>query len=425
MKKVFTVLLIVVLSMSLFACSSKDASTTTSKKDTNTKTEKNVTIKYWYWADNSDYSKVMQNIIAEFNKTNKKGITVVGEEYPWDGGAYSQSLFTAAMGGGGPDVAAFKLTSTPLFTANKLLANLDSNIANWKDKADIDNNLYNVMKQASGTKSVYVMPWNTQILYVYYRPSIFKKAGVEVPKTYNEFLTAIKKTTMDTNGDGKTDVYGFGMRGATGGQEPWGSFIYGEGGSFQHLDSAASIKGMQDYINLYKNGYVPPTAPTDGFNEIIANFKSGKTAMTIHHTGSSKQMVATFGDDVSAFPFPKGKGQWTSMGDTENVVFKSSKNKEAAFEWVSYLATGKGQEEWCKATGNVPVSKKVQSEDYFKNDKFMKASIQGMSYAGILPIKDTTTEWISTVWPNTVSSALLGKTSVKDAMDILQTKLNK
>ena len=36
---------------------------------------------------------------------------------------------------------------------------------------------------------------------------------------------------MDTNGDGKTDVYGFGMRGASGGQEPWGSFIYGEGGS--------------------------------------------------------------------------------------------------------------------------------------------------------------------------------------------------
>ncbi|AGK55946.1 ABC transporter substrate-binding protein [Bacillus sp. 1NLA3E] len=424
MKKMFIVLLLVVLSFSLIACNSKEAAKST-KKDTKKSEAEAVTLKYWYWADNPEYSKVMQNIIKDFNSTNGKGITVVGEEYPWDGGAYSESLFTAAMGGGGPDVATFKLTSTPLFKANKLLANLDDFISDWKDKDDIDENIYNIMKQASGTDSVYVMPWNTQVLYVYYRPSIFEKAGIEVPKTYKEFLTAIKKTTMDTNGDGKTDVYGFGMRGAKGGQEPWGSFIYGRGGDFDHLNSKESIKGMQDFVDLYKKGYVPPTATTDGFNEIISNFKSGKTAMTIHHTGSSKGMVESLGDDVSAFAFPKGDGQWTSMGDTENVIFESSKNKEAAFEWVSYLATGKGQVDWNEATGNVPVSKTVQAMDYFQNDKFMKASIAGMPYAGILPIRDTTTEWINTDWPNTVASTLLGNLTSEEAMKILQEKLAK
>ncbi|MDF2904584.1 MAG: extracellular solute-binding protein [Bacillus sp. (in: firmicutes)] len=424
MKKMFIVLLLVVLSFSLIACNSKEAAKST-KKETKKSEAEAVTLKYWYWADNPEYSKVMQNIIKDFNSTNDKGITVVGEEYPWDGGAYSESLFTAAMGGGGPDVATFKLTSTPLFKANKLLANLDDFISDWKDKDDIDENIYSIMKQASGTDSVYVMPWNTQVLYVYYRPSIFEKAGIEVPKTYKEFLTAIKKTTMDTNGDGKTDVYGFGMRGAKGGQEPWGSFIYGRGGDFDHLNSKESIKGMQDFVDLYKKGYVPPTATTDGFNEIISNFKSGKTAMTIHHTGSSKGMVESLGDDVSAFAFPKGDGQWTSMGDTENVIFESSKNKEAAFEWVSYLATGKGQVDWNEATGNVPVSKTVQAMDYFQNDKFMKASIAGMPYAGILPIRDTTTEWINTDWPNTVASTLLGNLTSEEAMKILQEKLAK
>ncbi|HZH60144.1 MAG TPA: sugar ABC transporter substrate-binding protein [Metabacillus sp.] len=383
------------------------------------------TIKYWYWADNSEYSNVMQNIIKEFNETNGKGITVVGEEYPWDGGGYSETLFTAAMGGGGPDVASFKLTSTPLFTANNLLANLDEYINQWEQKDDIDENIYNIMKEASDSDSIYVMPWNTQILYVYYRPSIFKQAGIEVPKTYEEFLTAVEKTTMDSDGDGKTDVYGFGMRGAKGGQEPWGSFIYGRGGSFKELNSEASIKGMQDFINLYEKGYVPPTATTDGFNEIIANFKSGRTAMTIHHTGSSSDIVEALGEDVSAFPFPAGEGQWTSMGDTENVIFESSKNKEAAFEWISYLATGKGQEEWTKATGNVPVSKTVQEMEHFQNNKFMKASIDSMSYAGILPINGSTTEWINTIWPNEVAASLMGDKSVKETMEILQEELYK
>jgi multiple sugar transport system substrate-binding protein len=246
-----------------------------------------VTIKFQYWADKTEYSQLMQDIIKKFNEENGKGITVVGEEAAWDGGAYSENLFNAKMGGGDVDCATWKLTSTPLFVNNDLLADLTPMIDAWDKKDDIDENMYNVMKEAGGSDEIYVMPWNVQVLYVYYRPSIFKAAGVEVPKTYDEFLEAIKKCTMDTDGDGKTDVYGFGMRGSKGGQEPWGSFIYGRGGSFEDLTSEGSVAGMQDFLDLYNNGYVPPTAAGDGFNEIIANFQSGLTAMTIHHTGSS------------------------------------------------------------------------------------------------------------------------------------------
>ena len=64
-----------------------------------------VTIKFQYWADNTDYSQLMQDIIAKFNAENGKGITVVGEEAPWDGGAYSENLFNAKMGGGDVDCA--------------------------------------------------------------------------------------------------------------------------------------------------------------------------------------------------------------------------------------------------------------------------------------------------------------------------------
>ena len=80
---------------------------------------------------------------------------------------------------------------------------------------------------------------------------------------------------------------------------------------------------------------------------------------------------------------------------------------------------------WCEGTGNVPVSKTVQAGDFFQNNRFMKASIDGQSFAGILPILDTTTEWISTVWPNTVSQALTGSISAEDCMKTLQAELYK
>ncbi len=438
-KRLFSLLLVVTMMVTMVGCSKETSKVKEEEKGTtatvveentadaaeeNTSSEP-VTINFRYWADNTDYSQLMQDIIAKFNAENGKGITVVGEETPWDGGAYSENLFNACMGGGGPDVATWKLTSTPLFVNNNLLANLNPYLENWEGYSDIEENMFNVMKDASGTEEVYVMPWNVQVLYVYYRPSYFEKAGVEVPTTYEEFLTAIEKLTMDTDGDGKIDVYGFGMRGGKGGQEPWGSFIHGEGGNFADLTSTEAVQGMQDFIDIYKNGYVPPTAISDGFNEIIANFQSGLTAMTIHHTGSSAQMEEIFGDDVSAFAFPAGKGQWTSMGDTETVIFESCENKEAAFEWVSYLATGEGQKMWCEGTGNVPVSKTVQAGDYFQNNRFMKASIAGMEYAGILPILDTTTEWVSSKWPNTVGMALTGEITAEECMQRLHQELYK
>ena len=426
MKKVLAALLSSVLVLSSMAgCSGGKAGSQAAASGSGAGTSAaTTTITYWYWADNSSYSTKMQEIVKNFNASNKSHVKVVAQEYPWSGGAYSQTLFTAVMGGGGPDVSTFKLTSTPQFTANKLLANLDSYLAKWSNKDDIDQSLYNVMKQASGTDSVYVMPWNTQVLYVYYRPSMFKAAGISgVPTTYDEFLADCKKLTRDTNGDGKTDVYGFGMRGGKGGQEPWGSFIWARGGDFTNFTTPEAIQGMQDFINLYKNGYAPPTAPGDGFNEIIANFKSGKTAMTIHHIGSSADMVKTFGNDIGAFVFPAGKKQWTSLGDTENVMFEKCKNKDAAFEFLTYMATGKGEEDWCTATGNVPVSKTVQKEPTFQNNKFMKVSIEGQPHAGIFPIKDTTTDWINTTWPNTVQASLQGKMTAAQAMQALQKGL--
>ena len=244
-----------------------------------------VTINFRYWADNTEYSQLMQDIVAKFNAENGKGITVVAEEAPWNGGAYSEDLFNVMMGGAEIDCATWKLTSTPLFVNNDLLADLTPFVDAWEDKDDIDENIYNIMKEAGGSEdAMYVMPWNIQVLYVYYRPSYFEKAGIEVPTTYEEFLEAIQKCTFDDDGDGTPEVYGFGMRGGSGGQEPWGSFIYGRGGSFEDLTSAESVAGMQDFIDLYTNHYVPPTATSDGFNEIITRDLVCLTAMTVHHT---------------------------------------------------------------------------------------------------------------------------------------------
>ena len=427
MKKVFATILAMLLAGALLAgCNGQAASSNapsgaaSSPAGAEAPGPEPVTITYWYYTDTPEWSASLKKIVEQFNATNGKGITVKAEEYPWDGGGFNETAFTMAMGGAEVDCSKLKLVSTTLFTENNLLHPLNDYIDNWEDRDKISDNLWDVMRAPTNDGNIYTLTQDTQILYVYYRPSMFREVGIEVPQTYEEFLDACAKLTRDTDGDGKTDVYGFGMRGSTNGHEPWGMFIQAAGGSFEDFTTPDAVKGMQDFVDLYQKGYVPPTAPNDGYSEVINNFKSGLTAMVVHHTGSSIDIEEALGDDVAAFQFPAGKGRWTSMGENENVIFANSKHKDAAWEWLKYLSAGEGQEMWCIATGNIPVSKEVSKLDFFQDNRFMKASVDGMDFAGIFPIRSTTSEFISTVWPQTVGSALLGQTSAEEAMKTLQ-----
>ena len=50
-------------------------------------------------------------------------------------------------------------------------------------------------------------------------------------------------------------------------------------------------------------------------------------------------------------------------------------------------------------------------------------NMEGVDIAGTVPVKDTTTEWISN-WPATISQALTGEITAKECMDKLDKALN-
>jgi multiple sugar transport system substrate-binding protein len=385
---------------------------------------KNITLTHWLWVDDPSYLKTMQTIADDFHKANPT-ITVKLQTYAY--ADFNNVLTTALAGGGGPDTASFKLTWTPSYTQNNYLVDLDNSISGWSGKADVVPMLWDKMKEA-GSGKVYTMPWTWQVLYVYYRPSYFKAVGINsVPTTFDDFIADIKKCTTTINGKA---VKGFGLRGSAGGQEPWGSFIQAFGGKFADasgkviLDSPETVKGTQAFIDLYKGGYTPATAPSDGLSQLETEFNNGQIAMFIHHIGSSVTMVKANGTDISAFAVPKGTGgQWTSMGDTENVVLSASKNQDAASKWVEYLAEKDAVSAWDTTTGNLPVVNSVAEEPAFKDNQFVKVSMDSQSYAGIFPILPTTANWVSNEWAPIMQQALTGKITAADAVKQLDAKL--
>ncbi|MDB5893757.1 MAG: sugar transporter substrate-binding protein, partial [Rhodoferax sp.] len=179
------------------------------------------------------------------------------------------------------------------------------------------------------------------------------------------------------------------------------------------------------YIDLLRKDKVaPPSAPNDGFNEIISAFKSGRTAMIFHHVGSAKAMADALGDKVSAVPVPScGGGRWTYFGDESTTMFKTSKVKDAAWKWMSFLSEGDNNLRFNEATGQLTVTKSGSAK-VPQPARFVKATMDSLAFARPLPLVPQTADFVSTVWPTNMQRALNGEISSAQMMGEIDKHFN-
>jgi multiple sugar transport system substrate-binding protein len=251
-------------------------------------------------------------------------------------------------------------------------------------------------------------------------------AGItKVPATFDEFLDAIAKTTMDTNKDGKTDIYGYGLRGAGGGHEHLGNFLYPYGATWADLTTPQAVQAYKAYLDIFKKRYAPEASVNWAFAEMTDGFQTGLVAMIIHHIGSNSRWQQAFKDDVDAFPVPGGPGgRYTVAGDTELVVYNKSKNKDAAFLFYRYMVTGEGGTTWFKKTGKGLGTQNVRSTPEFQNNRFQAVAAESLKFAGVLPPTDTLAAFANSVWANTNQQALLGKITPEEALAVMQRAIH-
>jgi multiple sugar transport system substrate-binding protein len=373
-----------------------------------------VTVRWWYHFDNPQNSPA--ELVAKFEKENP-GIKVAAEAIPWGGGNdYATRMFASVVANNAPDCALVKLNNQAQLLEMQGLLPLDSYVKDWAGRSDISDDIWKLNKAGDGKQ--YYLPAQYVVLYLYYRADLFQAANLQPPKTFDEFLSAAKALT-------KGDVYGFGMRGGAGGHDNWGAFVLGGGANFDKggMTSDKALAANRWYVSLMReHKVVPPSAPTDGFRQIVDGFKAGRSAMVIHHVGSSNEMVTALGDKVSAVPVPRGpdgKG-WTVYGDESNAIFAQSKNKDAAFKWISFLSTSANNVMLTKLSGQLPITKSGAADWKEHPKRFVDASVASLPIAGVLPDSPKTADFVRTVWPTNMQRALLGEIQPDDMMKAIE-----
>lgn len=369
------------------------------------------TVRFWYHFDNPE--NPMSDLIAKFEAANPD-IKIEAENVPWN--SYYDTLYTSIYGDNAPDALMVKLFAQPRLVEMGALEPIGERIDAWSGKEDIPEHLFELNKGPDGKQ--YYLPIQYVVLYLYYRTDLFEAAGLKPPATCEDFRAAAKALTK------APETYGFGLRGGKGGWDQWGAFVFSKGAKLAPggLDNPEAIAANQWLVDMFqKDQSIPPSAPNDGFQEIIAAFKAGKTAMTIHHIGSSNGLVAALGDKVSAVPVPACDGkQWTSFGDESLAVLSSAQDKEAAWKWISFLAEGQNNVEFNKATGQMTVTKSGAENWTLHQRRFVDATTQSLPFAQVLPQTTATTEFVNTAWQTEMQQALTGQTTPVEMMQHLQ-----
>ncbi|PVU81989.1 hypothetical protein DDP54_02020 [Cellulomonas sp. WB94] len=373
-------------------------------------------LNYWLWQDDAT-DQTWAQLAEEFNAQSTTG-TVALQVIPL--AQYEDKMLNALASGGGPDAARFKDWWLGEFVKAKALEPLTTKIDAWGGKSDVVPELFNSGKVA-GDDAVYMLPHQFTTLYMYYRPSIFAAAGLEAPQTHADVLHAAQ--VLAAKGQFAMDV-----RGGAGGQDQWAAWMLSGGAKFMDgdkvvLNDDTAVAVNQDYLDLAgKLAATPPGSLTADFAAVRGNFLNGTTAMMIHHPGSLKAVREALGDDVAVIPMP-GKttaGEATLGSMSGNVVFSGSKNKDLAFDWISWLAE---HDQMLKIStspqGQLPVLSSVAKEEPFVSDPALKIAIGAEAYASSWPGVAGTSKVVNKEWQPTIQSAFEGQTSSKDALTVL------
>lgn len=192
------------------------------------------------------------------------------------------------------------------------------------------------------------IPYAGTAAVLWYRKDLFEEYNVKPPTNWDEFIEAAKNLTLDTDGDGETDIYGISI---PAGQNSWTEnvfymFMWANGQTVFDkdlnltLNTPATLEALKTYAELASYG--PPDIGTYSYYETIDAFGAGKTAMAVYE-GRLLSRVATNNPEIephtAAVQWPAEKVEATEGLWKSYVVYEGSEVKEEAKKWLEFLTT--------------------------------------------------------------------------------------
>ena len=340
-----------------------------------------VVVRLGGWPSSPVEQKALQAAVDEFNKEYAGKIKIVYEPIP---GNYKVKLTAMLSAGTAPDIFYVDVNWAEEFFSKGVIEPLDFYIKMYK--LDLDDFYPSLLKAFEYKGHIYGLPKDFSTLVLFYNKKMFDEVGLPYPDsswTWFDLLYAAAKLTRDTDGDGKTDVWGLALYpNALNRVIP---FILQAGGRVVKEDLSTAlgeeeaIEGMKFYFDLHSRWKVA-VAPADvGAGWLGDAFGKQKVAMVMSGPWMLGFLKENFPEvEFGVAELPHLKKRATMVYTVCYAIPKTSKHKKEAFIAMKFLLD-KGMKIFTERLGVLPSRKSLAEKD--KNDPIKKAFYAGVDYA--------------------------------------------
>ncbi len=270
----------------------------------------------------------------------------------------------------------------PQFARAKYIEPLDEWIAKkshakWKSMDDFVPSYLDGMKYEG---KIYGLPFQGIVQILYYRKDLIDEHNLKVPKTMTELMEVAKALTLDLNGDGEIDLYGYTDRGSADPasfMSPVG-WIYAWGVEFldkdmrPQLDTPEAIAAVTHYVKLLRE-CGPPGQANIGWAEAEQAILSGKAAMHADTHDLTQDMDDPKISQVAGkieFAMPPKQVRYAQDFFASGISINAdSKHKEAAWLFTQWATSTAVQKEIVKTgqRSDYTVESVLGSPEFKKN----------------------------------------------------------
>ncbi|WP_165521923.1 extracellular solute-binding protein [Micromonospora zingiberis] len=304
------------------------------------------------WAMGTEGEKLPE-IAQTFNAANP-GANVTITAVPWDDAP--TKISTAIASGETPDATLINPSALASFVATGGFAPVPSGLV--ADSA-FDAGALQATK-VNGTS--YSVPLYVDTRTLFYRKDLAAKAGVEAPKTWDEFTTFAKG--LQEAGAGQGLLLPTGELGFT--EQTLIPFLWQAGAELTDagltkftVDTPEVVAGLEKYRSFFVDGVASQTGTYEPWGSVEQRLVDGKIGAAINGPWLVPALKELLGAEysakigVAALPAgPKNAKSWLDGGQL--AVFKDAKNPDGAWKFIRYLSQPEQAAAFSRATGDLP-----------------------------------------------------------------------
>lgn len=379
------------------------------------------TIEFWTMQLKPQFDDYFNQLIATFEQQNS-GVKVRWVDVPWT--AMESKILTAVSARTAPDVVNLNPGFASQLAARNAWLTLDDRVP-----AEVRQEyLPNIWKASNLEGKTFGLPWYLTTRVAIYNTDLLKQAGIaKPPATYAELAQAAKAIKE------KTGKYAFFTTVVPeDSAEVLESFVQmgvpllDEQGKAA-FNTPAGKAAFQYWVDLYKNGWMPKEALTEGHRHAIDLYQRGDTAVlasgaeflnTIAKNAPSIARVSASSAQISG---STGKKNVAVMN---LVIPRETKHPDLALKFALFVTNNENQLAFARAANVLPSTLKALEDPYFKQppanatpvDQARVISAGQLKDAEVLiPVRKDIKQLQKVIYDN-LQAAMLGEKTVDQAI---------